>query len=219
MKIALLGASRGLGYHIAKQVLKEHSLFIAARKIELLDSLPLAAEESLELFACDFSKEEKLPELIEQLRSFQPQAIWYFAGGGPYGKFADKQWKDHLWSWQVTFLTPAYLLQQIFKNQFPFCQQFVVIGSSVAESLPDPLAASYCAAKHALKGLITSVQLEEDAKDIMLFSPGYMDTDLLPPNAYPRQQNKLILSPEKVANDFLQWVFDPQAERHFTYAH
>ena len=35
----------------------------------------------------------------------------------------------------------------------------VIVGSKVAENAPDPLAASYCA-KHALRGLITTLEAE-----------------------------------------------------------
>ncbi|MCB0390002.1 MAG: SDR family NAD(P)-dependent oxidoreductase [Bdellovibrionales bacterium] len=217
MKIALLGASRGLGFDVAKLALKKNELFIAARKVELLDSLPLEEDEVIELLACDFSKPENLIELIDKLKQFQPERIWYFAGGGPYGEFASKNWQDHMWAWQVTFLSPAHLIFEFLKNEFKNCQQFIVVGSEVAEDKPDPKAASYCSAKHALKGLLTSLQLEAPSVDLRLFSPGYMDTDLLPPNAYPRQQNLLILSPDRVAEDFWRWAFNPQAERHFYY--
>ena len=78
------------------------------------------------------------------------------------------------------------------------------MGSSVAEDKADPGAASYAAAKHALKGLLESVILEKPDLDVRLFSPGYMDTGMLPQNAWPRQQG-LAEDPDAVARRLWQW--------------
>jgi hypothetical protein len=59
-----------------------------------------------------------------------------------------------------------------------------------------------------LKGLITSVQNENSTEglDLRLFSPGYMDTGLLPKNAWPRQGGQRIFSTDEVANQLLTWL-------------
>ncbi|MBK7960771.1 MAG: hypothetical protein IPK04_05925 [Bdellovibrionales bacterium] len=78
----------------------------------------------------------------------------------------------------------------------PHFKQGIFIGSQIAERNPDINAASYTAAKHALLGIISTLQKEalegKDTKkaslahDLRLFSPGYMNTSLLPPTAWPR---------------------------------
>lgn len=94
------------------------------------------------------------------------------------------------------------------------------IGSSIAEAKPDPGAASYAAAKHALKGLIQSVQSESEELlkkkslhpqknlewTIKLFSPGYMDTRMLPPQSWPRQVSGLVKDPKDVSIELLQFL-------------
>lgn len=188
-RIALLGASRGLGAAAAERVQKQ-------LKCEVL----VISRKSSVSF--DFSRSETWLKLISHLKEWQPTRIWYFAAGGPYGHFSDKEWKDHEWAWRVSFLCPAFLLHS--SELVP--QQWIAVGSAIAENRPDPMAGSYCAAKHALRGLITTLQAESAKPDLRLFSPGYMDTDLLPPQALPRQ--KELVSPSLVAQQFVDWALD-----------
>ncbi|MCB9025740.1 MAG: SDR family oxidoreductase [Bdellovibrionaceae bacterium] len=217
MRIALLGASRGLGYEVAKLSLNFNELLLSSRKLEPLQTL-VEDKKNTELYSCDFSLNSAVLDLVKKIKQFQPHRIWYFAGGGPFGNFGEKNWQDHQWAWQVSFLTPALLLHSFLKENFLECEQIVFVGSSVAEDQADPKAASYCSAKHALKGLISTVNLESNNKDIRLFSPSYMDTKLLPPNAYPRQQGKKILSPTLVADVFWNWALNSDGEKHFRYS-
>jgi short-subunit dehydrogenase len=208
-KWVLLGASRGLGRSFLSKAVDHAELFCLSRKVE---TLPV----SVQTLSVDFSNEGQWEQILSEIRRFQPQRIFYFAGGGPYGKFQDKQWKDHRWALKVSFEFPAFLLHQ-YLCKSESLKQFTVIGSSVAEGNPDPQASAYCAAKHALKGLIESILKEQTpALDLRLFSPGYMDTALLPANAWPRQQSGLVRSPEEVAE--MLWASihkDDDANKHF----
>jgi short-subunit dehydrogenase len=196
MKIAILGSRKGLGLEISKMVSDQTELFLVSRQIH-----EVGPHKSV---TCDFSQPFQVEDLILKLVDFKPNKIWYMAGGGPYGHFGTKQWKDHMWSWQVSFLTPARLLFSYLKNEFDGCAQFIAVGSAIAESQPDLKAASYCAAKHALLGLIQTIQLESPEKDTRLFSPGYMNTELLPSNA-PVRATHPIHDPNVLAKNFLEW--------------
>lgn len=207
-KWILLGARRGLG--------KSFLDLAATHPIKILASSriiePQATAENIEIHRADFSSKESWPQLLEHFWKFSPTRIFYFAGGGPYGRFEDKAWKDHEWALRVNFEFPAFLLYQALRTKE--IQQITLIGSSIAESSPDPLAASYSAAKHALKGLVSTVQSEQREwtlagkgnRDIRLFSPGYMDTSLLPLNAWPRQQKDLVHSTHEVSKIFFDWI-------------
>jgi short-subunit dehydrogenase len=198
----LFGASRGLGLQVAKILSQsnETEILILSRKAPV-ENLGQAKHLPLDLAEAGFL------EKIENLHSFKATHILYFAGGGPFGDFEKKDFKDHQWSWRVSFEAAAFVLHWALKQQQ--LQQICFIGSKIAESQPDPGAASYCAAKHALKGLVESVQMELSSKssavDLRLFSPGYMDTDLLPANAWPRQQN-LTEKPAAVAEKLVEWL-------------
>ncbi len=45
--------------------------------------------------------------------------------------------------------------------------------------------------------------------DVRLFSPGYMDTLLLPTNAWPRQQAELVRPTEEISKILLDWIQNP----------
>lgn len=214
-RFLLLGASRGLGHAVHQKL---------ASAIDPKNILQLSRQSQPSI---DFSKPEHFAALWEEVLRFGPTHLWYFAGGGPYGAYGSKAWRDHQWAYRVNFETPAQLLHAVFSSRqlstasqaLPGLQQMIVVGSAVAGQQPDPLAASYSAAKHALHGLITSIQTEnvqgvsksQNELDLRLFSPGYMDTALLPASAEPRQKPGLVMDVQSVADQFLDWSFQSTA--------
>ncbi len=200
-KILLLGASSGLG----------------KATLELLENQPqkpMIKSFSRKIGGMDFSKKDKWPQYVDVLLNQEkPQRLIYFSAGGPYGEYKKFEWKDHEWAFNVSFIFPAFLLHSalsIAGASRP--KQIIFIGSAIAENKPDPRASMYCASKHALKGLISSVQLEEPQMDIRLYSPGYMDTPMLPANSWPRQKalgQNLVQKVDTVAQDLIQFMTQP----------
>ena len=205
-RMAFLGCSRGLGRAIAQSSPLGHRLFCARNKGELFR---LSQDVKGDVLPIDFS----LPIDIwfPHLENFQPTHIYYFAGGGPFAPFHLKEFKDHEWTFNVNFKTPAQLIHWALKQNI---QQFIATGSAIAESKGDANASSYAASKHALLGLCQSVWLESPQFDLRLFSPSYMDTDLLPPKALPRQQNKKLQKPTDLASPFWHWANSSQGKKH-----
>lgn len=191
-KFILLGASRGLGHATYQVLAKKYptaEFLLVSRKI---------TEGNYQSFKFDFSRELS-SDFLTKISDFKPTTIVYFAAGGPYGNFQDKKWADHQWAFNVSFLFPAQLLHSLMQSAPKTLKKFVVVGSAIAENKPDPGAASYCAAKHALKGLVTTLQAENKTVfKVDLFSPGYIETDLLPVFSWPRQQG-LAQTAENVA--------------------
>lgn len=205
-KVAFLGCGRGLGAEVVAQWEKAHKddqLFLSSRTV---------SSEAHQFFGCDYSKPEQVDKLLIELKDFMPQRIFYFAGGGPYGPFVQKEWKDHLWAIQVTLLTPMRVLQEFLPLGI---QQFAVVGSAIAESKADPNAASYTAAKHGLLGLMKTLREESPNVDLRLFSPGYIDTDLLPSRSLPRMTGENLLSKSEAAKAYVEWVNNPDAPWHY----
>jgi short-subunit dehydrogenase len=206
----LLGASRGLGQSFLKKAVSEQvSVHNFSRKPAMESSL-------VRSHAFDFAEELQWEKLFQKIQDLAPERVFYFAGGGPFGLYQSKNWKDHQWALRVSFECPAFLLHS-FLRQPAALRQFVVIGSAIAESHADPQAGSYSSAKHAMKGLITSVQSEQKTPfDLRLFSPGYIDTGLLPANAWPRQQVGLVKSPAEVAEMLWAWIHNADdVNKHF----
>jgi short-subunit dehydrogenase len=222
-KIAILGASRGLGRALAIKTAKKDdaaNLLLVARRAESLsavaDSIQALPGTEVSALAADFSKESDWERVLESLKSFSPHQIFYCAAGGPYGAFADKGWKDHLWAFKVSFLFPARVLHFAMQElKEAGLEQIILVGSAVAEESPDPFASSYAASKHALKGLVTSVQAENPSCDLRLYSPSYMDTELLPKNAWPRKNGESIARPEVVAENLIDWAASDQEKENY----
>ncbi len=206
-KFILLGASRGLGWHTYQELSKknkDYSFLLSSRNINKRQN---ELAQNTQIVSQDFSKNLQL-DFVQHLKNFNPTHIIYFAGGGPYGLFESKKWSDHQWALQTSFLYPAELLHHILKNKenWPNLKQIMLIGSAIAESSPDAQASSYSAAKHALKGLVGSIQTEAQRTiGIQLFSPGYMQTDLLPANTKPRL-NDQAENPAVVAERLIDYI-------------
>lgn len=210
-RFCLLGASRGLGwgtYLALSQKYPEAHFLLVSRKIA---GRAAELKANTQFFAFDFAK-SAATDLLPRVQDFSPTEIIYCAGGGPYAEFFESSWESHLWSLKVTFLFPMEFilkLGQSYKqngDHWPALQSITVIGSSIAEDRPDPMAASYCAAKHALKGLITTLQAENSTQiQIKMFSPGYMATDLLPKNSAPRLDGR-AQSVEAVACELINFI-------------
>jgi short-subunit dehydrogenase len=199
-RVIILGASRGLGSELAAQIATQHSVWGVGRKAALLAQLQ-ARLPQFTYEVADFSRLVDQERIIEGLRREPFSKLFYVAGGGPFGPFAKQDWHSHEWAWQVSFQFPARLIHSLLGAHAP--RQIVVVGSSVAEGLPDPGAASYASAKHALKGLTLTLRKEYPDWDIRLFSPGYMDTEMLPANAAVRKLG--VYRPAQIAQELWTW--------------
>lgn len=211
----ILGASRGLGLALYKTLKAEQpkaEFLLSARKIEGLFKSSNTQEINQDF--TQLSDEVKRHHFFNQLQSFNPTHIIYCAGGGPYGLYQDKNWRDHEWAIKLNFIFPAQLIHFVASqsggsSQFslwPSLKQIACIGSAIAESKPDPKAASYAAGKHALRGLITTLQEENSIPfSVRLYSPGYIETDLLPINSHPRL-NQLAEKPEITAQKIIAFM-------------
>lgn len=214
-RFCLLGASRGLGWGtylaLSQKYPDAHFLLVSRKIANQVGEL----KANTQVLTFDFSK-STAADLLPEVQNFSPTEIIYCAGGGPYANFFESSWESHLWSLKVTFLFPMEFIlklgQSYKQNRDQWTrtdsslQSITVIGSSIAESSPDPMAASYCAAKHALKGLISTLQKENSSQiQIKMFSPGYIATDLLPKNSAPRMDGR-AQSVEAVASELINFI-------------
>ena len=207
-KWALIGSSRGLGRAFAECLPADDRLLLISRKE------PVGFMREAQFFPADLAKTQGRADLLEKLREFEPDVVVDFAAGGPYGDFASKDWKDHMWSFQVSFMAKAELVHGLAGLQTP-PQMVCWIGSAIAEDDGDVKAGAYAASKAALKSLFYTLRKEESLPfELLLFSPGYIDTDLLPANAAPRKQVESLWKPAEVADKLLDWLQDPSRESY-----
>lgn len=203
----IFGASRGLGAELAAVAAAGgRPVFGWARKEDPLrrmsERLP-----SFEYRAGDLAKPEGQEQAVKFLLSGEPvERVFVVAGGGPYGAFHERPWAAHEWCWALTFQFPARVVHALLAGTRPL-PQVILIGSAIAENAADPRAASYAAAKHALRGLYASIRAEAPDWDLRLFSPGYIDTEMLPKNAAVRQKG--VYSAALLAQELWEWSLSP----------
>ena len=210
----ILGASRGLGAELVAEISSTaYAVTGFARKETALARL----QESFPMFEgriADFSTSQGQDAVIQHVLEQDFRKIFCVAAGGPYGLFHDRAWKDHQWAWEVSFLFYARLFHALLAAR-KFETQVIAVGSSVAENFPDPQAASYCAAKHALKGLVMTLRAENPGWDLRLFSPGYMNTDMLPRQAAVRQLG--VYDPKQISRELWLWSLSADETGHKVY--
>lgn len=207
-KVFIIGGRRGFGKSIVEQW----------RTIHPQDVLVVSSRSKNADYLFDVSREVDVSALLIALDTEKPERVICVAGGGPYGPFMEKEWKDHVWALNVTLLAPMRLLHHCLRATY--CEQIVVVGSAIAENEADKGAASYCSAKHGLLGLCKTVVLES-SKDIRLFSPGYMATDMLPVKSASIKA-KTVYNPLEAAKELVQWALIskstlPEGAWHKTY--
>lgn len=211
--MAFLGSSRGLGQAVVEEFVRKKSdkpFLLVSRTQKLLEELHNKIPTLSEPFVFDLSRSENLEPLLEKFHENQVSRLFYFAGGGPFGLFPEKKWKDHQWGLNVTFLTPARIIHACMTQpELKSVKQIICIGSQLADSEADPFSATYAGAKHGLKGLVDSLIAEKSSIDLRLFRPGYMDTSMLPKNARPRVEGETIVKPGDAARIFVTWANDP----------
>jgi len=224
-RILILGASRGLGRALALAIpalFREElpqEIHLVSRK---QDTLLATADELRNLIdlspvtvsfeRADLTKAETFHDLKSRIAHVD--CIVYAAGGGCYGNFSEKEWKDHQWTLQLNLETPMALCHHWLQTKGEGPRFFIVVGSRIAGMNPDPGAAGYAAAKHGLVGWISSLQkeLENRHEKVWLFSPGYMDTEMLPPGAAIRREGRKIMPPEAAAAAFWRWILGSRQE-------
>jgi len=193
----VLGGSRGLGKAL----------------MDLIpDSLSVSRTSSDPI---DFSKEESAALVIGRVKDFQPSEIIYVAGGGPHGAFFEKSMKSHKWAYNVNLFTPIQILYGLI--DLGYKGEFVYVGSAIAERSNSAASLSYSTSKKSAKDII--LLCSSNLLKTKVFSPPYMDTDLLPKGSWPREEHPdLVVEPSKVAKVMLEWVSGQNGDndsRHF----
>jgi short-subunit dehydrogenase len=221
----IIGASRGLGRSVALYLSSQlggvKNVTLASRKPDLLEKtktdmtagrgaeLVERFSGSIEIVKFDASRDSDVTNMAAMISEKSFDLVIYNSGGGPHGEFCQKEWKDHSWALNVNLATPMHLCHQWLKSRdSQKLGRFVIVGSRIAEQSPDPLAVSYAAGKHGLVGFVSSIQseLEANQNKVWLFSPGYMDSEMLPHTAHIRHDGSKLMSVDTAAQAMLRWL-------------
>jgi short-subunit dehydrogenase len=181
----ILGGSRGLGKALMDLI--PDALAISRTSVEPLDLSGDAAADSV----------------LTKINDFKPDRIFYVAGGGPHGAFFEKSMKSHKWAYNVNQFTPIQILYGLIEQGYK--GEFIYIGSAIAERSTSSKSLSYAASKRS--ATVTILSYESKSLITKVFSPAYMNTDLLPKGAWPRTDcPELVAEPRDVAKILLNWL-------------
>ena len=206
MKVVIIGASSGMGMEVAKLLLAEgHSLGVAARREDRLQSLKQLAPDRVEVAAIDVTADdaaERLRALIERLDGMD---LFFYASG--IGK-------------QNRTLTPEIELNTVNTNGLGFTRMIgeayryfaergeghIAAITSIAGTKGLGPAPSYSATKAMQNVYLQALEQQANARGLKIrftdIRPGFVDTDLLKGDFhYP-----MMLKPEKVTRQIVKAI-------------
>ena len=206
MKVVIIGASSGMGMEVAKLLLAEgHSLGVAARREDRLQSLKQLAPDRVEVAAIDVTADdaaERLRALIERLGGMD---LFFYASG--IGK-------------QNRTLTPEIELNTVNTKGMGFTRMIgeayryfaergeghIAAITSIAGTKGLGPAPSYSATKAMQNVYLQALEQQANARGLKIrftdIRPGFVDTDLLKGDFhYP-----MMLKPEKVARQIVKAI-------------
>lgn len=199
--IFIFGGSGGLGQALAKELL----LFKSESHLKAYNFSRRPSNFDYDI-KCDLSKTKESLEIFKkQFEELNPTAIFFLAGGGPFGSFVDKEFKDHEWALNVNFITPLAMIhhaQLVSKVSLTL----ICIGSQISETKAHKNGLAYGAAKSAMSASVRTLQSECDPEEMAfhLYRLGYMDTPMLTKNSVPRANNETLLNPKGVVGQILK---------------
>jgi NAD(P)-dependent dehydrogenase (short-subunit alcohol dehydrogenase family) len=188
-RVLLIGASRGLGYAIAAEYVRNGSHVVAtvrgqARTAlhDLLDS----AGELLEIEHVDITFPEQVESLRRRLASRTFDLLFVNAGVGVAETVADVTTSEFVRVMVTNALSPLRVIETL--GDLIAADGTIAIMSSGQGSVADNVGGGfdiYRASKSALNQLMRSyaARHRDDARTLLLLAPGWVKTDLGGPHA------------------------------------
>lgn len=185
MKIAITGASSGLGWQLALGLSRMgNELLLFGRDLSRLNQLKDLVEGKkalCTLCAADLLKQEGVDTTIRALEDFCPELLIQCAGVGLYGCFSDVESQASLDILRLNVLavmeTTHAWVNWMKQHPVKTVPQVVFIASAAA-FLPMPGMASYAASKGCLLQFAEALRFEEEGKiHVLTVCPGPFETN------------------------------------------
>ncbi|KAJ3324423.1 reductase [Boothiomyces sp. JEL0866] len=187
-KIAVVtGASRGIGYAIAKRLSQEGYHIVAISKDAAKLKTKLNDFVSATGIAFDLSKVKEFPSLIEQIRKVEedsklPVSVLVNSAGITHSKLLNSTTLESMETLLSVNLTSSMLLSQgLLKNMMRNKQGCIInIASVIGNIKGSPGLSAYSASKAGLVGFTRSLAKEVAKKNVTVnaIAPGFISTDM-----------------------------------------
>jgi NAD(P)-dependent dehydrogenase (short-subunit alcohol dehydrogenase family) len=187
MRILLTGASSGVGLATAERLAREGAdLVLMSRGEDALEEAAAVARRHgtfVHAIPVDVSDRAAVTaavgEAVEALGGLD--AVISNAGAVVFGHFLEVESEDFDRTVEVTFTGAVNVIRAALPALRASCGTVVAVSSMMAR-LPLPAFSSYTAAKHALRGFLNTLQVEEREQRtgvrIAMVSPGPLDTPI-----------------------------------------
>jgi short-subunit dehydrogenase len=154
-RISLItGASSGIGLELARLFAQDrYNLILVARREERLNEIKRELEQNygvhVEVWVKDLSKPEIPDEIFREIkkRDLAVDVLVNNAGLGKYGKFADKDWRDHSEVIRVNIVALTQLTKLLLPEMVERKNGKILNVASTAAFQPGPLMSVYYATK------------------------------------------------------------------------
>lgn len=179
LKILVTGASKGIGFEIAKEFAINHDVYVIARNKETLEKISKKYNFK-GFYAIDLTVENAVENLFSEIKE-NFDVLINNAGVYLYNPVEKLNNNEILYSIKLNTIAPLKLIRQVIpymKNQK--WGRIINIGS-ISGVVGEANASVYSMTKSALIGMTKSLALElaQDGITVNTINPGWVDTELI----------------------------------------
>ncbi len=201
MHAIITGGSRGLGFHIAKEIKdRGYDIILISRNEEALKNS--ARILGAEYYVVDLAKNyEKIGDII---RRYKPYIVVNNAGVGLYGEFREQRWENLRDMLNVNIMALTYITKIALESMK---EGYILNISSVASCRPQKNLSIYAATKAYVAHFSKSLAKEEHVH-ISYLLLGPTKTDFFKNANMPTKfLEKIMMDPSKVAKYTVNKMF------------
>lgn len=211
MNIAVTGASRGLGFEIAKKFVQEgHNVAICSRKLDeikkaknKLSHFKLTENQKIFAWMVDVKIEDEIRFFIsEVIGCFGSIDVSINNAGiyGPFGNIENTNSQDWEQCIKTNLLGPYCFMKHVIPHMKENQYGKIINIAGGGATQPMPFISAYAASKTALVRLSESIaeEVKDYNIDVNCVSPGLLDTNMY--------QQVLDAGPEKVGKEFYEKI-------------
>jgi NAD(P)-dependent dehydrogenase (short-subunit alcohol dehydrogenase family) len=186
------GASRGLGFSIAKALAKSGAdVFLSARSSRDLSKAAAEVREAsiypdqqIHHAACDVSRQEDVSWLVDTVLETFPDLTVLVSNAGVYGtmgRIEDVDWDEFIKAIEINLYGPILLARALVPHFRKRGYGKIIQLSGGGATNPLPRLESYAASKAAVVRFMESLALDlvENRVDVNSIAPGLLDTRML----------------------------------------